>query len=709
MATMTHPVPAGSSPADHLRHLMVADHPGLGVLFDALYEVLRSSGTTVADEMVHMALTAMHDTGVGAPAALAVMGKGLPDEDIPLEMRNRKEIMEILRGIRALLNLNTIRANVQSENFMRFLLLLSQDLQALLAVKSIKLYHLRHTDGLTDIEVEKLVSDLEHLYLPLAHRLGLYHIKSEMEDFVMQRRHHEIYRLITRALHDTEGERQAYIERFLGPVRKVLAEAGIPCTIRYRVKTIASIWRKMQMQRVGVDGVFDVFAIRIIFEGSEDEGKRRCWEIYSLITDLYRPDVIRLRDWISVPRPSGYESLHTTVEGPGGKPVEVQIRTLRMDREAEEGPAAHWRYKDGGRKGSDVWLARARGLLGHTPTATKGEDSGNKVPEEIFTITPAGHLIRMKEGATILDFAFEVHTEVGLRCKGARVNGRIAPIRQQLNNGDTVEILTAAHPNVGEDWLKIVVSSKARNRIRKALQERDEKDVVAGRELLERKLRQWKAGTLDDHVTRLLNHFRLKDVAIMYHHLGTGKITATQIRKAMQEDPETRAGKPKGEPSRGAPPLPRADEGVLVINEELETTAWQLAQCCLPMSGDPVFGFVTVGKGMKVHRNNCPNAAEMKGRYPYRIIPVRWAAKGESGLNIQVEVSGLDKLGIVNAITDIIAGDAKVMMRSINFRSGAGRFRGEMRLWVSDREHLGWVLRKIQQVDGVERAVVAAP
>ncbi len=689
-----------------LQQLITEDHPELLAPFELLMQAVQDGPPESTKTLLLMAITAMHDTGIGAEAGLALVAQGLDDQQIPDAVKKLDGVMHLLQGIRAVNNLNTSKANIQSENFMRFLLLLSKDLQALLAVKGIKLYLLRHADTMKEEVIASLVADLEHLYLPLAHRLGLYQIKAEMEDFVMRQRHPKIHLHITQSLKDSEAERQEYIEQFLSPVRDTLAAANIPCIIKYRVKTIASIWRKMQAQRVGVEGVYDVFAIRIIYTGDEQNGKRMCWEIYSLITDLYKPDPSRLRDWISAPRPSGYESLHTTVEGPGKKPVEVQIRTVRMDQEAEEGPAAHWRYKEGRKKGSDAWLTKARGLIAQLSEGSASAEQKSRLtdtlPTEIFTMTPAGHLVRLKPGATVLDFAFEVHTEVGLRCKGARINGRITPIRHRLDNGDTVEILTGSQPNVAEDWLKIVVSAKARNRIRKALQERAERDVVTGRELLERKLRQWKEGTLDDHVTRLLQHFRLKDVALLYRQLGTGKITAPQVRKVLKQ--ETEVSSDTGVRETKAPQASsQPDEGVLVINEELETTAWQMAQCCSPVSGDPVFGFVTVGKGIRVHRQNCPNAGEMKGRYPYRIIPVRWASKGEIGLNVRVEVSGIDKLGIVNAITDMITGDGKVKMRSINFRSGAGRFRGEMRLWVSDKEHLEWVVRKIQQVHGVEK------
>jgi len=695
-----------------LRQLLVAAMPESEEWLDQLTTQLDHEGKEVVAARMGMALTAMLDLGVGAPAALAVLAQTLPDEKLTWLYNVMPLTRPIVQGIRSIINLNTSKANLQSENFMRFLLLLANDIQALLAVKAIKLYRIRQPEAQCKTYDQKLVSDLEHLYLPLAHRMGLYQVKSEMEDYVMRQKEAPIYAKISRALQESEVERRRYIESFIAPVKTLLDTHGIACDVKYRVKTIASIWRKMQVQRVDVEGVYDVFAIRIIYQGAEEEGKRKCWEIYSLITDLYRPDPSRLRDWVSVPRPSGYESLHTTVEGSGGRPVEVQIRTTRMDREAEEGPAAHWRYKEGRRKGSDAWLSRAREMLSKVVTGTSDSEIKEIVDDEIFTITPAGDLVRLRHGATVLDFAFEVHTDVGIRCKGGKVNGRIVPIRQQIRNGDTVEIMTGSKSNVSDDWLKIVVSSKARNRIRKALHERHAKDVIAGRELLERKLRTWKMGTLDDHITTLLHHFRIKEVAVLYQQIGTGRIALAQLRDGLEPPlKEAATGILTTEEAVSKPPrVPVThDEEVLVINNEVETTAYQMAKCCQPVAGDQVFGFVTVGKGIRVHRNSCPNATDLKGRYPYRIISVQWAGKGDqSGLRIKLEMRGRDRLGIVNTITDVLSNDLQVMIRAAHFQSEGGKFQGEVEVVVKNRDHIGWMVRKLEHLNGVDR-VAARP
>jgi GTP diphosphokinase / guanosine-3',5'-bis(diphosphate) 3'-diphosphatase len=664
-----------------------------------------------ATQQISMAFISMFDLGAPSMAALAIMAQVLTEEQLPVALRQDPALSRVWLETRRLWTLNTAKANIQSENFMRFLLLLSEDLQALLAVKAMKLWQLRHADHLQVTVLSRLIDELEHLYLPLAHRLGLYSIKSEMEEFVMRQRSPEIYQRIASALKENELERQRYIESFIAPVRATLQQHNIQADIKYRVKTIASIWRKMQAQRVGVEEVADVFAIRIIDRGPEESGKRRCWEIYSLVTDLYQPDPSRLRDWISVPRPSGYESLHTTVTGPDHKAVEVQIRTTRMDREAEEGPAAHWRYKEGQRKGSGSWLSRARALLGtahHDPRAP-GQAAQDKTPDaqEIFTMTPTGDLIRLKSGATVLDFAFDIHTNIGLRCKGGMVNGKIMPIRHVLNNGDTVDIFTAAQPNVSEDWLRIVVSGKARNNIRKALQKKQERAVAEGREILQRKLKQWKAGTLDDHIIHLMQHFKIKDVAWLYRQIAEEKINMSQLRGAVdaQQQSTSHVVKPVEKLTASAPKIREIPDDILVINEEFEATGFQMAKCCMPVFGDPVFGFVTVGKGIRIHRQGCPNASDMQTRYPYRVIPARWSDRSaQEGVHVLIQIAGKDKLGLVNAITDIISNDQRAMMRSVQFTTEYGKFKGEIRVFAKSQDHVGWILRKIRNVAGVEKA-----
>ncbi len=672
-------------------------------------EASRWSGFT--EQAADIALTAMMNTGVNAGSALAIFALNIYDQDLASAGISDPEILRIARGIKAVQNLNTEKANIQSDNFMKLLLLLSEDMQALLAVKGIKLWQMRHFELVGTTERDKLVSDIEHLYLPLAHRLGLYSVKSEMEEFIMRQNHPEIYRAISGELHESEEERLAYIERFIAPLRDILAVKGFDTEIRYRVKTIASIWKKMQVQKVALKDVYDVFAIRIIHTGSEETGKARCWEIYSLITDIYKPDPTRLRDWISVPRPSGYESLHTTVLGPEHRWVEVQIRTKRMDYFAEHGPAAHWRYKDPKQRSSDAWLQRVRQLLEPLPSGElliTDKQKALPITDEIFTMTPVGDLIRLKAGSTVLDFAFDIHTEVGLRCRGAKVNGRFMPIRHRLKNGDKVEILTSTQLNVSEDWLKIVISPRARNRIRKALQERHETASLAGKEMLERKLRQWKAGSLDENVNTLMQHFRIKEVSAFYLAIATEKISTAALKEVIEKGTQVREEtvlKKTAHPETNHPFERSGSEDVLLIYDEIETTDYQLAPCCKPVLGDDVFGFVTVGKGIRIHRNQCPNAFEMKSRYPYRVIPCRWAGKeGEGGVHVSIAVSGKDKLGIVNAITDVISNDIKVMIRSVSFESSQGKFNGMIRIFVKDEAHIGWIIRKICRVEGVDKA-----
>ncbi|HRZ41325.1 MAG TPA: TGS domain-containing protein [Bacteroidales bacterium] len=691
---------------EHLIRLFPEEEPWLHHFPERVTDKLQASGSGDEAARIHqMALTALIETGVsphGAAALMLFLMPGAGEKDLKV---TDPHILTLLRGIRAVEALNTRRANLQSENFMKMLLLLAEEMQALLAVLGHRIWQLRHFDTIPDSLREALLSDLEHLYLPLTHRLGLYRIKSEMEDFVMLQKHPDIYGKISRDLADTEQERHRYIERFIAPLNERLRAKGFAPEIRYRIKSVASIWRKMRTQQVGLEEVFDVFAIRIIDPAPEGDEKRRCWEIYSLVTDLYPPDPERLRDWISVPRPSGYESLHTTVKGPGSRWVEVQIRTLRMDRQAEEGPAAHWRYKEGAKKDAGEWLARARKLL-EAPVEADARGMHNPVSGEIFTVTPGGDLVRLKKGATILDFAFEVHSDVGLRCKGAVVNGKMMPIRHTLANGDKVEVLTAKTPNVSEDWLKIVISSKARNRIRKALQERKDAGIMQGKELLERKLRQWKAGSLDEKVNWLMQHFRIRDAGEFYRMIAEEKITTARLRDALakeepsQEDPVRKEILP---PLEGRSWLTTGEE-VLMINDEMPTRDYQLAKCCNPVFGDEIFGFVTVGKGIRIHRIHCPNAAEMKTRYPYRIIPSRWTHEpAGGGIQVALAVTGRDRLGIIRDITDVLSGDLKVMTRSATFEAVEGRFKGTIQLIARDNPQIGWIIKKIRRINGVEK------
>jgi GTP diphosphokinase / guanosine-3',5'-bis(diphosphate) 3'-diphosphatase len=696
----------GSSPV-RLKRLIENNTNELAGITERLVHWFQAGYPEESEIWFGIAEIAMLEAGVTGWGAIAFLVHHLPDETIFSLGLKEQQFFRRICGIRAIESLNTSRANFHSENFMKLLLLLAGDMQALLAVLGYRIYQLRHFQNLTEDQRKRLISDIEHLYLPLTHRLGLYRIKSEMEDFVMQNRYPDIFHKISIDLAETAESRNRYIESFIHPIRRLLEEKGVDADIRFRVKTVSSIWRKMKTQQVGLTDVLDVFAVRIIDQGECMDEKRRCWEIYSLVTDLYPPDPDRLRDWISVPRPSGYESLHTTVLGPGNRWVEVQIRTNRMDLLAEEGPAAHWRYKEGKQKSNDEWLVRARLLL---EPETKGNTSASSanITSEIFTLTPEGDLVKLSPGATVLDFAFQVHSEVGLRCKGAVVNGKIMPIRHVLSNGDRVEILTSRSPNVSEDWMKIVVSSKARNRIRKALQEKDDKDSVLGKEMLERKLKQWKAGSLDENLPVLMQHFRVKDVAVFYALVINEKISTTQIREVLEKLTEKIP-----EPDRSilqtdlaASRMSHTGDEMLLINDEIKTKDYQLAKCCHPVFGDDIFGFVTVGKGIRIHRNDCPNALEMKTRYPYRIIPSRWSTTSEnSGFHVTLAISGHDRLGIIHDITDVVSKDMKVMTRSATFDAEDGKFKGLLRLFVKDAAHIGWIIRKIRRINGVEKVV----
>jgi len=473
----------------------------------------------------------------------------------------------------------------------------------------------------------------------------------------------------------------------------------------------------MKAQGVGYEEVYDVFAIRIILDSPLSSEKADCWKVYSLVTDIYPPSPERLRDWISAPRPSGYESLHTTVLGPGKRWVEVQIRSLRMDEIAEKGHAAHWQYKDSkADRGTAAWLKNIRELLENpTPDAFSDvhEVRPGQGPEHIFVFTPGGDLRQLGAGATVLDFAFDIHSRVGSECIGAKVNGRNVTIRHKLANGDQVEIITSKNQHPKPDWLGFVVSSKARARIRRALKEQVHQEAAQGRETLERKFRNWKIPFTDEHIARLIRRFRFKDSVELYAAVATEKIDLKEVREYLREDPSKPSGS-KEAPREGGRTYPSKTEkqasDVLEIDQRQDrlNVEYSLGKCCNPIFGDEVFGFVTVSKGITVHRVNCPNASGMLERYPYRVIPVRWKASAGQGAYVAtIRISGEDRLGMVSAITEVISNDMKVNMRSITIDASGGHFEGQLSVNVFDTQHLEALLRKLQKIEGVSRALRA--
>lgn len=678
------------------------------------------TGEDLLTHTLAVARIVTHEMGLGLHSVNAALLHEFLATDIPLSaLRDQAtpEAFGILQGLKKIKAIRTDRTRFQSENFIKLLLLIPDDIRAPLVRLADRLHHLRRYDQLKEIKRQQIAVECAYLYAPVAHRLGLYKIKTELEDLAMRILEPDAYQVVERKISDSEAKRETFIREFVLPITERLRRENIRHEVKWRTKSIPSIWGKMKAQGVDYEEVFDVFAIRIILDSSTESEKADCWKVYSLVTDIYAPNPDRLRDWISVPRASGYESLHTTVLGPGKRWVEIQIRSRRMDEVAEKGHAAHWQYKDSKADRSTAeWLRSIRELL-ENPSPDAFQDASIArtalAEQPIFVFTPEGDLRKLSAGATVLDFAFDIHSSLGASCVGARVNGRNVTIRQRLQNGDHVEIITSKSQRPKPDWLGFVVSSKARTRIRRALKEAEHRDAAMGREILERKFRNWKVVFNDENVARIIKKFRFKDSVELYASIAGERIDLKEIKELLTSDstkaaPQTPAA--PGQQKESQQGKQKQTPDVLEIDQSLQRTnvEYSLGKCCNPIFGDPVFGFVTVSKGITIHRVNCPNASGMIARYPYRVIRVKWKETSEANSYLAtIRISGEDKLGIVSAITEIISKDMKVNMRSITFDSSGGRFEGLLVVQVVDTQHLDALLHRLQKIEGVNRAIRA--
>lgn len=631
-----------------------------------------------------------------------ILGKGILIESEAIT-RFGKEIVSIATGIIRINAVHTRKAAYQSENFRKLLFSMADDIRSILIKLSERMYEIRMMSGVDDEKNRNIAEETAYLYAPLAHRLGLYHVKTELEENTMRFLHADVYHSIEKKLEESKAVREEYIRQFILPVEKMLSDNGMAFKIKGRTKSVSSIWNKMKVQQVDVDGIFDVFAVRIIIDAPPDKEKELCWKVYSLITDLFPPDITRLRDWISMPKNSGYESLHTTVLGPKNKWVEVQIRTNRMDEIAEKGDAAHWKYKSrGGKQDESQWLARIRTMI-----ENPGAESGNTFAIDkmfsgsIFVFTPDGDLKELRKGSTVLDFAFDVHTDVGFHCSGARINRKMAPIKQVLNNGDFVEIITFRNQKPKTDWLEFVTSPRARNKIKRALKDSEYEKHAEGKEMLKKKLAQIKVELTDEALKKMLKHFRLTDYLELFHAVAIMKIDLNEAAALFlpEHKPESFAARPV---TCDIPVKYVKGRDALVIDEAAGVSDFKLAKCCNPIFGDPIFGFVTIGSGIKIHRKTCPNAQNMLSRFPYRIVNARWIRTDVGlGYSAIVRVTGNDRLGIMNDITKAISSDMQVDMRSLHASSESGIFNCTAELKVQDVTHLDVVMNKIKKIKGI--------
>lgn len=621
-----------------------------------------------------------------------------------------KETANLLNSLIGTDELFERSASVETDNFRSLLVSQAGDMRVILILIAQSVALMRQIRDTANIEAQHEASrQAAFLYAPLAHKLGLYKLKSELEDLSLKYLEHDAYYHIKDKLNETKRNRDLYIERFVKPIDERLTAAGLHYHMKGRTKSIHSIWQKMKKQHVDVDGVYDLFAIRIILDAPQNEEHAQCWQVFSIITDMYPSNPKRMRDWLSVPKANGYESLHITVLGPEDKWVEVQIRTERMDDIAEHGLAAHWRYKGvtGSQSSTEELLADIRSAL------EQGEyisDAASKVSNEVFVFTPRGDLFRLPAGATVLDFAYAIHTKVGNRCTGARIGNRHADLRHKLQSGDQVEILTSNNQSPKQDWLGIVTTNRAKSKIRQSLKEAQAGHVALAKELLERKMRNRKLEYSEATLMHTIKRLGYKNVTDFYHAIAEEKLDVNQVLEVYQgqqrhergeESSETRSAADFVMQENASGPSGTKDD-VLVIDQNLKGIDFQLAKCCHPIYGDDVFGFVSSTGGIKIHRTDCPNAQAMRQRAPYRFVRARWASKQGTQYSITLHIVGQDDMGIVNNITSVISKEERMLMRSINIDSHDGLFSGHLTVMLEDTERLAGLIRKLKNIRGVK-------
>lgn len=625
-----------------------------------------------------------------------------------LEKEFGLKVVEILQGFNRITGIDSTQASYQSENFRKLLLSLADDVRVILIKLVERLEYMRNLDNAPEKDKLPIASETYFLYAPLAHRLGYYNIKSEMEDLAVKYLEPDQYKYVEGRLKQTTASRNKLIREFSSPLKEKLDRLGFNYTIKGRTKSIHSIMLKMKKQGVEFDEVYDLFAVRIIIDSIPENEKADCWRVYSVVTDLYQPNPSRMRDWISVPKSNGYESLHTTVVGPRGKWVEVQIRSSRMDEIAEKGLAAHFKYKGiKGEGGLDVWLTRMREIL----ESTEKEDDAfldqvrsGLYTDEVFVFTPKGDLRQLPAGSTLLDFAFDIHTAVGASCVGGKVNGRNVTLRYQLQNGDHVSVIRSKNQKPKQDWLSFVVTSKAKTKIKQALGEEKIKAAAEGKEILMRRLKNWKLNYGDPVIQKLINHYEFKNAQDLYCSIESGKLDLLEIKEVLlRGDKDEQAPVPP--PVIPEKELKETDSSsfsdYLVIEEKVDGLDYRLSRCCNPVFGDSIFGFVTISEGIKIHRTSCPNAHNMMSRYPYRIVAARWTkAKGAPTFNALIKISGIEDIGIGNKIADVIAG-YNVTVRSFSYRIEDGMSEGTLSIMVPNNDVLYGIIRKIQGIRGI--------
>lgn len=692
---------------------------------DAHKEMRRKSGEPYIYHPLEVALICVEEIGLGPTSIIcALLHDVVEDTDLTLADIERDfgtKVARIIDGLTKIAENFEQSQSAQAENFRKMLLTLSEDVRVILIKLADRLHNMRTLESMARNSQLKIAHETIYIYAPLAHRLGLYQIKSELEDLYLKYNELEIYKEIAQKLKATKSNREKMVDRFMQPIAKRLKDAGIEFYIKGRPKHIYSIWNKIKKQNVQFEKIFDLFAIRIIIKGipanERDKEKAACWAAYSIVTDEYTPNPDRLKDWISTPRANGYESLHTTVMSHTGAWVEVQIRTERMDEIAERGYAAHWKYKGNStaiNQPLDQWINQVRETLESKDNSAIEfiEDfRGSLFNEEVFVFTPKGDLKVLRKGATVLDFAFEIHTEIGRKCTAGKLNGHLVPISHVLQNGDQIEILTTKNQNPSEDWLRFVVTSKAKARIKDLLKEGNKVYITDGREIILKKLKNLGLENNLETINQLRAFFNKKDYNELYYFFGKGYLQPDEIKKFKHER-EAHVNRQKkivedDKAFKDAKSFEKAfkkSKGLdtILIGDDMQVIDFTLAACCSPIPGDDIFGFLTVNEGIKIHRNACPNAQKLLSSYGNRVIKARWSSQLAQSFLVSITLTGIDRVGIIQDISRIISAELHINMRGLQVETRDGIFDGTIKVYVNDTKHLDTLINKLSQIEGID-------
>ena len=684
---------------------------------DAHKTMRRKSGEPYIFHPLAVSRICVEEIGLGVRSTIcALLHDTVEDTDITLEDVEREFGTEIARIIDGLTEISTVEdtsTSKQAENFRKILLTLTDDPRVILIKLADRLHNMRTLDSMKREKQLKVSSETVYIYAPLAHRMGLYAIKTEMEDLAMKYLEPDIYREIARKLAETKRERTRYINEFIRPIREKMDRAEFVYEIYGRPKSIHSIWSKMKKKGVEFEEVYDLFAIRIIVDGPQEKEKEDCWKIYSFITDMYTPSPERLRDWLSNPKSNGYEALHTTVMGPQGKWVEIQIRSRRMNEIAEKGLAAHWKYKEGGGQEGDrfdQWFGQIREALGNQELSSIDflqDFKTSFLAEEIYVFTPKGDVKMLPIGSTALDFAFAIHTVVGSRCIGAKVNHKLVPIGHKLRSGDQIEIITSNKQKPNDDWLALVVTAKAKSRIKDALKEEKRRIADEGKYALQRKLESMGAGYHQQNIEEITNFYKQSSALDLFYQIAVKAIDLKELKEFKLHGDRLEAPKPvktEAEPrpdAEAARPQPRKDTELIIFGESGDKVMYHLANCCKPIPGDNVFGFVSTGKGLVIHRTNCPNAARLMANFGHRVVKTKWAKNKEISFLTGLRITGIDDVGVIHKITNLISGELRININAITVEAQDGIFHGNIRLYVHDKEELDNLVLLLKALPGI--------